>query len=284
MNSKEKLMKVFEYLINEESDKATEMLKSYILETAASIHQDIVETEEDILEMERSVEHGDQGEDLADEIAFDKDEIASEEMMGEDEEMDLDLEDGDLEVHDGEDLDVQDDHDLSLEDLADEVAELEDEVSHSHDEFADKFAKLEAEFAKLVSMEEPEHGEDIDGDGDIADGEMADGDIEGPDGMEHGVMEAIELSKVKVDMKDKTPSVKSPIASQKSRIDLGGTPVKITGTGHTGFAREEMKPKGEVTKHTNTVSSGKAAISNAPKVNATDKAPHAGKSPAMPKK
>ena len=270
MNSTEKLSKVFEYLINEETDKATELLKSYILETAASIHQEIIEAEEDILEMERDIEHGDLGDDLADEIAADKDEIESEEMFGEDEDLDLDLDDaGEEDLHD---------EDLSLEDLADEVDEIEDTVDHVvdvQDDMGDKFEKLAAEFAKLVDLEEPEHDIDIDADGEIAGEEPAEED--------HEVMEAIELSKVKVDMKDKSVGGKSPIASQKTRLELGGTPVKITGTGHTGFAREEMKAKGELTKHTNTVKSGKDAIANAPKVDTKDKAPHAGKNPAMPK-
>lgn len=265
MSSREKLEKVFEYLVNEEADKASEMIRSYILETAASVHQDIVDSEEDIMEMERDVEHGDFGEDLADEISADKDEIEAEETLGEDEELDLE--------------EPVEDEELSLEDLADDIDELEDTVHHvvdTQDEFGDKFEKLEAQFAKLVDLEEPEHNVDIDMDGDI--------DLDhSEEGADLEVMEAIELDKVKVDMKDKTGKQASPVASQKSRIDLGGHSVKITGKGHTGYAREEMKPKGEVTKHNNTVKSGKDAIVTAKKVDTKDNAPHAGKSPAMPK-
>lgn len=269
MDSKQKLERVLEYFINGEKDKATELFKEYMVESAAEIYQTLDETEEDVMEMEREVPHNDMGDDLADEIEANKDEIASEEMMGEDADDVIDLDDED-------DL-------MDLEDLQDEVADIKDEVSDLHDEgeeLDDRFSKLEKAFDEIKNTEEVEHGEDFDHDGEIGSEEHnEEGDVA------EAIDEAIEMTPVKVDMKDKTGKHASPVAAAKDRLgSLGGEPVKVVDKGHKGFDREEPSKKpGMVTKETNTVKDIKAALKKV-SVDAKDKAPHAGASPAMPKK
>lgn len=273
-----KLEKVFESLANNESDKAAELLKSYIIETAAELHQKMVESEEDIMEMDREVEFMDMGDDLADEISADKNEIAAEEMFDEDAEDTMDHDDAvedleaDLEADEG-DEDFMDLEDLegSLEDLEADVDAIEDRVDHvedTADETHDAFEKLAAEFEKIKNAEEVEHGEDFDGDGEL--------------GEEAPIEESVELTNVKVDVKDKTAKAFSPVGKAKDRLNLEGKPVKQTGAIHNDFNREDKKV-GLVTKDTNTVKNVKDAIVKAAKVDTKDKAPGAGPSPAVPK-
>jgi hypothetical protein len=300
MNSKQKLEQVLEYLVNNESEKASELLKSYVIETAAEIHQTIVESEEEIEEMEREVPHNDMGDDLADEIDANKDEIKSEEMMGEDEDEDeLGMDDGAEEIHadleggEGEDL-------MDLDDVKDEVEATKSEV----EELTDKFSELEAAFDKIKNTEEVEHDEDFDDDGVIGADAPAGDEMSDAPAEEHGeedeapmgeakedeedddketIEEAMELTPVKADMKDKTAKAASPVVANKGAgIKLGGTPVKTIDKGHKGFEKENGPKVKEVTKDTNTVKDAKSALKKV-STDMKDKAPKAGESPAMPK-
>ena len=104
---------------------------------------------------------------------------------------------------------------------------------------------------------------------------MADDEAEMHD--EDAVTEGLELSKVTADMKDKTVKAKSLVASQKARVDFGHG--KAVVSNKKGEKPAEVKV-GEVSKHTNTI---KGEILKAAKTELKDKAPDAGKSPAMPK-
>lgn len=281
--NKQKLEKALESLINGESGKAAELFSSYIVETAADIHQQLVDSEEDIMEMDREVEFADMGDDLADEISADKDEIASEESFEEDadaegaaDDLETDLvgDDADMDAGDEDFMDLED-LESGLEDLTADIDAVEDRVDHVEDvadETHDAFEKLAAEFEKIKNTEEVEHGEDFDADGELGDTEMHDDAIE----------ESVELTNVKVDVKDKTAKTFSPVGKPKDKLNLEGKPVKTTGSTHKGFEREDKKV-GLVTKDINTVKSVKDAIVKAAKVDVKDKAPGAGPSPAVPK-
>ena len=119
----QKLEQVLEYLVNEENDKATDLLHEVFVEKAKTIYSDLVESDADIEdditeeadEDEEAVEEaigGDPEEEFADAIASDEDEIEAEEMFSEedfdDEEAAEDLA-GDLAPEgDGEEADVED--------------------------------------------------------------------------------------------------------------------------------------------------------------------------------
>lgn len=310
MSSKEKLSQMLEHLMNNNPTKASELVGSYIIETAAEIHQTIVENEEEIEEMEREVPHNDMGDDLANEISANKDEIHSEEMMGEEE--GEEGHEGD-ELAGADELEVVGDEagaegsegEMGLEDLHSQVTDMHDEVSG----LEDKFAELEAAFDAIKNTEEEEHGEDFDKDGVIGEPEAggeagAEGEGEIDLGGEHEeeapvgeakeededenkdqLEEAMELHPVKADNKDKSDKAASPIVPNKGNIlKLGGKPVKTIDKGHKGFERENPSKKpGQVTKDTNHVKTGKEALVAAKKPELKDKAPKAGASPAMPK-
>lgn len=286
MDSKQKLEKVFEYFVNNESAKAEELFKAYMIETAADIYQSVTETEEDIMELEREVPHNDMGDDLADEIDANKDEIASEEMMGEDSDELEDL-----------DADENDDDLMDLEDVKDEISDVKDEVANLADHDAeqdDRFADLEASFEKIKNTEEGEHNVDFNADGVIGDehapevtgaeGSEEPAELGAEDDVHETIEEAMELHAVKADMKDKTAKQASAVVPNTgANMKLGGQPVKTIDKGHKGFERENPSKKpGMVTKETNTVKDIKAALRKI-SVDTKDKSPKAGESPAMPK-
>lgn len=261
------LVKIFEAFVNGDEARAATLLKKNILETAAEINHRLENTSEDIEEMER-----DMGDDLTNEISDDKEEIKSEEMYGEAEGDDIDhdvavvdvaddMVDGDEDILD---LDTDDtDNEVHIEDFADVEDELEkvnDKVEDLEDGMAE-FEALKAEFDALQNKEEVEHDEDMNGDGVIGDDIAADADlgsIDMEDNTDH-IGESVELTKVSVDIKDKTGDAKSPVPTQKDKLNLGGKPVVVKGTKHEDFNREDMKVD-QVTKHDNTVSKASDAI------------------------
>jgi hypothetical protein len=243
------------------------LLRSVILEYAAEINSKLQEDEDHIEDMHR--DHStDMGDSLASEICDDKDEIKSEEMYDEAEEG----HEGEFEVHGdensedheaGEELaaDMDADKDLTLGDVEHEE-KVEDRVDHVEDELKDledDFDKLAAEFDRLAREEEKEHDVDFNDDGEIEGHEDEKVNDKG-EGEGH-IEESVELHKVNVDMKDKTPGTKdkSPVATNRDKVGLGGEAVKTKGPVHKDFNREDKKV-GTVTKHTNTVDSGKDAL------------------------
>lgn len=161
-----KMMKVMEYLINEQEDKAREMLHQIFIEKARAIHEEMT-AEED---MDETMLYSDQGADMADEIQSHKDEIDTEATYApmEDEDMDMDDAVEDL----GGDMDDEDmDDDMDVED-ADEVEDADDvevDVDVDSDEHEDgdhdmeqdsqlhdleqAIAELKAEFEAMKSGE-----------------------------------------------------------------------------------------------------------------------------------
>jgi hypothetical protein len=155
-----KLMKVMEYLINEQEDKAQELLHQIFIEKARAIHEEMMSDDQD---MDEDMLGGDQGEHLADEISDDQEEIDAEEhyapMEGvdmEDESMEHAVDDlGDeLEVDDIEDIDDMDD---SMDDeeeievsMDDEETDMDDVHDDDHQEGEqERIADLEAAIEEL---------------------------------------------------------------------------------------------------------------------------------------
>lgn len=108
MSHREKLEQVLELLINEETDAASELLHTVIVEKARTMYEDLVD--EDF--------GGDEKEDFADEISADKDEIESDEIFDNDEEG----EEGEEEVSD--EPASEEEVDDRLEDVEAGLAEL----------------------------------------------------------------------------------------------------------------------------------------------------------------
>lgn len=107
MSHREKLEQVLELLINEETDAASELLHTVIVEKARTMYEDLVD--EDF--------GGDEKEDFADEISADKEEIETDEIFDNDEEG---KEGEELEDEPASEEEVED----RLEDVEAQLAEL----------------------------------------------------------------------------------------------------------------------------------------------------------------
>jgi len=180
MSHREKLEQVLELLINEESEAASELLHSVIVEKARGMYEELVD--EDF--------GGDEKEDFADEIESDKDEIEADEIFDGDEgEED---EDGDEESEEpAEEEEVEDrleDVEASLADLRAEFdALMSDEMGGDElggDELEGEFGdELEGEFDAEPEMEgmyeEEECDEELDEATKLQDEQKADMGSEG---------------------------------------------------------------------------------------------------------
>jgi hypothetical protein len=157
-----KLLKVMDYLINEQEDKAKELLHQIFIEKARAIHEEMMRGES---EMDEADLGGDMGRKLADEIEADADEIESEEHYSPMEASHDDLMDDDMDVEDAEeDLsdeleDATDDEDVDMDDelevdvsMDDEDADMDDELEVDAD--MDTDADHEGEDEKIHDLEQ----------------------------------------------------------------------------------------------------------------------------------
>lgn len=144
-----KLLKVMDYLINEQEEKARELLHQIFIEKARAIHEEMMATDED---MEETM-GGDYGDKLTDEIESDLHEIDAEEHYGT---STMEAEDDDMEVSDAE------------EDLSDELEDMGDMDDMEDVEDADDMPEMGDEEVQdtemtQVDMEEPGMGDEDDG-------------------------------------------------------------------------------------------------------------------------
>lgn len=160
-----KLLKVMDYLINEQEDKAKELLHQIFIEKARAIHEEMMRNDEDMDEADLG---GDMGEDLTNKIKAHEVEIEGEEhyspMEAVDDDADMDMEDAEedlsdeledasddehMSMDDEDDVDADDDVDVSMDD----DAEVVDDEDHSEDEkihdLEQAIAELQAEFKAL---------------------------------------------------------------------------------------------------------------------------------------
>ncbi len=176
-----KLMKVMEYLINEQEDKAQELLHQIFLEKARAIHEEMMSHED----MEEDMLGGNKGDHWAHDIEDNQDEINAEEHYAPMEGMDTE-EDTDDAVDDlGDELEVTDIDDVDDMDADDEDEEIEVDMDDEHDtdmdsEHADgdeerisdleaAIEELKAEFEALKHEEsgEQEHHDEMDADTEV---------------------------------------------------------------------------------------------------------------------
>ena len=162
-------------LLNEEKDKADVLFHDFILERSRQIHESLRQGEDFILD-----------ESMENELAID--EMFGDDDLAEDDEEDMVADAGDELAAGDEVSDVagDDDADLALDGDEGEPATIDDRVS---DLEADLQA-LAAEFDAMMSGEEVETGDDLEGDTDEDTSADADVDaVEGDDELEEGVVE-----------------------------------------------------------------------------------------------
>jgi hypothetical protein len=151
MSQQQKLEKVLDLLLSEDSDQAAELLHQIIVEKARTIYESIVD--EEVTEVAESDEvGGEPSEDFTDEIASDESEVESDEEN-----------DGEASSDDEDDFGGEEGGEGTTEER---VEDLESQL-----------AELRAEFDALMGeeMQEPEHM------GDPLDGEVAGGDEVAPE-------------------------------------------------------------------------------------------------------
>ena len=189
MSHREKLEQVLELLINEETDAASELLHTVIVEKARTMYEDLVD--EDF--------GGDEKEDFAAEIEADKDEIESDEIF--------DAEAGE-----------------EGEEFGDEPAE-EEEVEDRLEDVEAQLAELTAQFDQIVNGEEGVEGEGEFGD-EVVGGEEGFGDVDLGSEVEGEVEFADEgMYEEVIDELDEATKLQDTVADtgQKQEGKLAGT-------------------------------------------------------------
>lgn len=191
MSQQQKLEKVLDLLLSEDSDQAAELLHQIIVEKARTIYEGIVD-EESVDDAEEVVSEADEvggepDEDFTDEIASDKDEVASDE-------------ENDGEAEGGEEVEPEGDVEDRVEDLESQLAELR------------------AEFDALMGeeMQEPFHQGDP-ADGEVAaDMEMGGDELASADVPDMGGEERV-VGEVVATMFEKQAKGKLPVAPQAKK-------------------------------------------------------------------
>lgn len=168
MSQQQKLEKVLDLLLSEDSDQAAELLHQIIVEKARTIYEDIVDEEDDMEDEKDELDESDEvggepSKDFTDEISSDEDEVESDEE------------------NDGEAGSDEDDSEEADDEGAEDDGEFGGEEASTEDRVEDlesQLAELRAEFDALMGeeMQEPNHA-DLAGDFG-ADDEMDMGDDE----------------------------------------------------------------------------------------------------------
>ncbi len=154
MSAKEKLEQVLEHLINEEGEKASDLLHDVFVEKARSIYEGLIEEDEAVEEEVEDVEEaiaGDVADDFVDDVQANSDEIESEEVFSED---DLEDEEGDEMVEPEMDAEPEG----GEEAVEDAFMNVEDALDELKREFA---AMMGDEGAEDMGMEEPTDDEEM---------------------------------------------------------------------------------------------------------------------------
>jgi hypothetical protein len=146
MSQKQKLERVLDLLLSEDSSQAAELLHQIIVEKARVIYESIVE-EDDVEEKDELDESdevgGEPNKDFTDEISSDKDEVSADEL------------------NDGEAGEGEEDSDDGEDDGEDEFSAGEGSTEDRVEDLESQLAELRAEFDALMGeeMQEPNHAD-----------------------------------------------------------------------------------------------------------------------------
>ena len=237
MTTREKLEKVLEFIINEENEKASDLLHDVFVEKARGIYEEIATEDEEIEEAtEEEVEEAKSDDDKEDKEQVDEADI---------QDQFADEVETDSEMIDQEEVAEEDPmaDEMPMDDMGDE--EGEDPVEDAFMNVEDALDELKAEFAQLMGDEEPV--DDEMGDAPVDDmSDMVDAEEEDPLMMGGNDAEPVEeeldyeqVGEGAVNVPDPNMSEtgfaaaggstgavgnKSPVASKN---DMGGTAVKV---------------------------------------------------------
>ena len=254
-NHKDSLVKVLEYLVNEDREKASDLLHDVFVEKAknhwASLSESDESVEEDIqdedldetYEVEEGIDNYDAEEDFLGDIETAEDEIEAEEVYGEDDDQEGEEEAPEM----GMDMEV--DMDSGEEE---DAAEPEEALANVED----AIAELRAAFADMMDdepAEEPEMEEEVAFESDDSDDEEVE-----------AVEEGATMSAVSVSHTDGSDNIKSPVGpgdssmSPSKPVDIAGGTVEaggkapaakdmgVTGPQEAGSPKPAPAPKREM--------------------------------------
>lgn len=262
MSQRKKIEQVLEFLINEETERAEELLHDIVVEKARNIYESIVNEEDEDEDEDDDSFGGDVKGEFISDIEADGDDIDSDEEL-----------DGEVEVEFGDDDEEGDDEFEDDLDVEDKVEDLEAQL-----------AELRAEFDQLMAdeLEEPEHDAEEFGYDDESEGDFeVDGEFEVDSFKEskyvRGLEEATKLQDAVPDqgmgtegklagtgknspkgaVGKESPYTKAPSKS----VDNGGKPVDFTkGSGKDGKGSAESAkdhtPSDNIGENPKNVSNG----------------------------
>jgi len=159
-----KLMKVMEYLINEQEDKARDLLHQIFIEKARAIHEEMISDDEDEM-----VLGGDMGEKLKSDIEEVEAEEYYDEAVDADAEDDMDVADAvedlghdmeDADEEDADEVEVEDDMEMEVGDDDHMDGEHEHDEHEEHEDIQDQLHDLEAAIDELKKEFEAMQGEE----------------------------------------------------------------------------------------------------------------------------
>ena len=165
---KESLVKVLEYLVNDEQDKAADLLHNVFVEKAKNHWAALTESDEvvedeiqDEDDLDEAIDVSDEEEDFLSDIESAEQEIDAEETM----EDDMDDEDAEMDL--ALDMEPSDDDEMSDDDDMEMSDDAESDAEEAMDNVEDAIAELRAAFADMMDdepaddMDEPEMEESV---------------------------------------------------------------------------------------------------------------------------
>ena len=165
---KESLVKVLEYLVNDEQDKAADLLHNVFVEKAKNHWAALTESDEvvedeiqDEDDLDEAIDVSDEEEDFLSDIESAEQEIDAEETM----EDDMDDEDAEMDL--ALDMEPSDDDEMSDDDDMEMSDDAESDAEEAMDNVEDAIAELRAAFADMMDdepaddMEDPEMEESV---------------------------------------------------------------------------------------------------------------------------
>ena len=266
--SNTKLLKVMDYLINEQEDKARELLHQIFIEKARAIHEEMSQ------DMDEETLGGDAGRKLGHQIEDDIEEIESEEFHGDGtmghamEDTDLDSAIDDLSA---DDAGMEDSMDDSMEDMDDDEVTMDDEEEIDDEDLDDEDLGAEDDMDDMddedMGAEAGEEGEDGERIEDLeqaiedlkAEFEALRGEVEGHEDAETGETgEAGEMGEEGQEdeveegwMTDDDEDLDEDFSDLEEAIDLDEVPVNMKKPGEVGsgkYSRTETNVASPIAK------------------------------------
>ena len=244
MSTKDKLEQVLEMLVNEENDKASELLHDVFVEKAKNIYAELVESDEKVEDDVTNEDvGGDPEQDLADEVSSNEEEIEAEEMFSE-EDMDDEEAAKDLEA---EMAPEEEPAEEKAEDVKDAMMNVEDAMAELKSAFADMTGdsamddEAPAEEGDMEESKEESTEDAVEETTDESKDETLEEDFE-------DLEEAASLSQVKMPSDPvgaDSGAQKSPVASKN---DMGGKAVDIAGKEEKGASAPKAQDMGATTE------------------------------------